>query len=193
MLTANAEFDDRFSRSTSIVAQGIRSAMCVPMLYRGLADGGGPEKPARDPRGHVPRLQARGRRVQPARPGALHQHRQPGGAGAQERGARAAHPRGQGGRGQAPRAGGAQPAGRRDPARQRAAHQPHQSTGGTAARLLGAARVGRRASRGRDRCRSTTCWRRSAASSRSSCAARRAASWPCRRPASPAAPSRARC
>jgi signal transduction histidine kinase/CheY-like chemotaxis protein len=44
VLTANAEFDDRFSRSTSIVAQGIRSAMCVPMLYRGLADGGGPDK-----------------------------------------------------------------------------------------------------------------------------------------------------
>jgi two-component system, cell cycle sensor histidine kinase and response regulator CckA len=38
VLTANAEFDDRFSRSASIVAQGIRSAMCVPMLYRGLAD-----------------------------------------------------------------------------------------------------------------------------------------------------------
>ncbi len=41
VLTANAEFDDRFSRSTSIIAQGIRSAMCVPMLYRGLADGAG--------------------------------------------------------------------------------------------------------------------------------------------------------
>jgi signal transduction histidine kinase/ActR/RegA family two-component response regulator len=40
VLTANAEFDDRFSRSSSIIAQGIRSAMCVPMLYRGLADGG---------------------------------------------------------------------------------------------------------------------------------------------------------
>ncbi|HWM88939.1 MAG TPA: ATP-binding protein [Kofleriaceae bacterium] len=38
VLTANAEFDDRFSRSSSIIAQGIRSAMCVPMLYRGLAD-----------------------------------------------------------------------------------------------------------------------------------------------------------
>jgi signal transduction histidine kinase/CheY-like chemotaxis protein len=38
VLTANAEFDDRFSRSSSIVAQGIRSAMCVPMLYRGLAE-----------------------------------------------------------------------------------------------------------------------------------------------------------
>jgi signal transduction histidine kinase/ActR/RegA family two-component response regulator len=38
VLTANAEFDDRFSRSASIVAQGIRSAMCVPMLYRGLAE-----------------------------------------------------------------------------------------------------------------------------------------------------------
>jgi signal transduction histidine kinase/ActR/RegA family two-component response regulator len=41
VLTANAEVDDRFSRSSSIIAQGIRSAMCVPMLYRGLADSPG--------------------------------------------------------------------------------------------------------------------------------------------------------
>jgi len=44
VLTANAEFDDRFSRSSSIIAQGIRSAMCVPMLYRGLADSPVPEQ-----------------------------------------------------------------------------------------------------------------------------------------------------
>ncbi len=103
-----------------------------------------PRQAARDPRGHVPRLQAGCRRLQPARPGPVHQHRQPGGAGAQERGARPAHPRGQGGRGQAARAGGAQPAGRRHPARQRASHHPDQPAGRAAARSAGrAARRGR--------------------------------------------------
>ena len=35
VLTADTEVDERFSRSASIVSQGIRSALCVPMLYRG--------------------------------------------------------------------------------------------------------------------------------------------------------------
>jgi signal transduction histidine kinase/CheY-like chemotaxis protein len=38
VLTVDAEVDARFSRSQSIVAAGIRSAMCVPVMYRGPTD-----------------------------------------------------------------------------------------------------------------------------------------------------------
>ena len=41
VLTANAELDERFSRSSSLLSQGIRSALCVPMFYPGIGDQAG--------------------------------------------------------------------------------------------------------------------------------------------------------
>jgi signal transduction histidine kinase/CheY-like chemotaxis protein len=38
VLTVDAELDARFSRSQSIASAGIRSAMCVPLMYRGPTD-----------------------------------------------------------------------------------------------------------------------------------------------------------
>jgi signal transduction histidine kinase/CheY-like chemotaxis protein len=39
VLTVDAEIDERFSRSESIASAGIRSALCVPLIYRGPSAG----------------------------------------------------------------------------------------------------------------------------------------------------------